>query len=310
MLRYSYAMTDEYSGFIDLIDEIVDDANKTKATEQNTNSQYVQEQLLNYLDSEIQSISENVFSNETTKAKATNTNLHHPDTNKQLNGNLDLAVGHRQRAKERFLASPNTISDVDLLELILFLLIPRADTKPIAKKLLLKFKTYKGIMMAREEEITENGINGKNVKYLFTLLHTFYSRYFSQHLTNEGIDCSNIHTLVQYCHGLFCDKQEEEFHILFFNNQLQLLANKPFGINGVSNVSLDVRAIIKMTFDLHAKNIVLTHNHPSGTNEPSQDDIKCTEEIKNFMKTIDVKLIDHIIISNDGYFSFTEHHLI
>ena len=62
MLRYSYAMTDEYSGFIDLIDEIV-------ATEQNTNNQYVQEQLLNYLDSEIQSISENVFSNKTTKAQ-------------------------------------------------------------------------------------------------------------------------------------------------------------------------------------------------------------------------------------------------
>ena len=303
-------MADEYSGFANLIDEIIDDANEANAKEQNTNNQYSQEQLLNYLNNEMQNISKNVFNNETKNKKAINTNLYHISTNKQLNGDLDLAVGHRQRAKERFLASPSTISDVDLLELILFLLIPRADTKPIAKKLLLKFKTYKGIMMAQEEEITENGINGKNIKYLFTLLQTFYSRYFSQHLKIEGIDCSNINALVQYCQGIFCGKQEEEFHILFFNNQLQLLTDKPFGINSISNVSLDIRAIIKITLDLHAKNIVLTHNHPSGTNDPSPDDIKCTEEIKNLMKTIDVKLIDHIIISNDGYFSFTEHHLI
>ena len=302
-------MEDDYTGFTDLIDEISNSMNDENIEDLSTNNRSSQEQLLNYLDSEIKNISNNIF-NKTEIKTHTTTKSDEIKNHKILNDKLDLSSGHRQRAKERFLASPHTISDVDLLELALFLLIPRADTKSIAKKLLLKFKTYKGIITASEEEITKNGINGRNVKYLSTLLKELCSRYLAQNLQKEGMEISNIEELVHYCKSIFCDKIEEEFHILFFNNQMQLIVDKQIGINNISDVSLDIRSIIKITLDLYAKNIVLTHNHPSASCEPSKDDIITTETIKNFMQTISVRLIDHIIIANNDYFSFAEHHLV
>ena len=302
-------MDDDYAGFANLIDAMSDGANDKNIIELSSNNSFSQEQLLNSLDSEIKNISNNIFG-KTEQQKHATAPSYEIKNHKILNDKLDLLSGHRQRAKERFLASPHTISDVDLLELALFLLIPRADTKSIAKKLLLKFKTYKGIITAPEEEITQNGINGKNVRYLFTLLKELGSRYLAQNLQKEGMEISNIEELVHYCKSIFCDKIEEEFHILFFNNQMQLIVDKQIGINNISDVSLDIRSIIKITLDLYAKNIVLTHNHPSASCEPSKDDIITTETIKNFMQTISVRLIDHIIIANNDYFSFAEHHLV
>ena len=299
----------DYVGFADLIDEFGNNTDDTREEPQMYQNDNLSAEKSDYMANEIQDIN-NLLFGDVEKLKHNNVgNINRQGHNNTHNGN-DFAVGHRQRAKERFLASPNTISDVDLLELILFLLIPRADTKPIAKKLLNKFKTYKGIMMAKEEEITESGISGKNVKYLFILLKEFYVRYFSQNLQNDGMEISNVDLLVQYCQGIFCDKQEEEFHVLFLNNQLKLLSDRQFGVNNLSNVVLDAKAIVQTALDLHAKNIVLTHNHPTASCEPSPDDIRCTEAIKNIMQTLDIAVIDHIIIAYNQYFSFTEHHLI
>ena len=310
-IRNQLLMSDDsnnYDGFTNLIDEIggIDGDIDSEGGYQNGNESV---SSFNDVFNEIKNIDDLLYrGTPIVNKKSHNTNDNVGNDNN--NNNHRLVLGHRQRAKERFLLAPNAVSDTDLLELLLFLLIPRADTKPIAKKLLEKYQTYRGIMTAKDEEITALGINGKNIKYLCQLLKECCLRYFAQNLKHDGIELSNIKSLVQYCRSIFCDKKDEGFHVLFFNSQLQLIADKPFGINHLTNVSLDTRDIVKTTLDLYAKNIVLTHNHPVASSEPSVYDINCTETIKNFMKTIGVNLIDHIVIANDEYFSFMEHHLI
>lgn len=302
---------DNYIGFADLVNEISIDIKEKYEEDETHKDNHLQMNVIDCMANEIQDINNILSGKDKELSYGFHNNFQERNVGDHNKRNTNkFAIGHRQRAKERFLASPSTISDVDLLELVLFLLIPRVDTKPIAKKLLNKFKTYKGIMTAQEDEITDNGVNGKNVKYLFVLLKEVYLRYFSQNLQNDGIEISNITLLVQYCQSIFCDKQDEEFHVLFFNNQLKLLADKQFGLNNISNVFLDARAIVKVALDLRAKNIVLTHNHPTASCEPSSDDISCTETIKNLMQTLDIETIDHIIIAHGSYFSFVEHNLI
>ena len=219
-------------------------------------------------------------------------------------------LGHRQRARERFLALKGEISDYDLLELILFLIIPRADVKPIARILLDKYKTYEKIFIAPDDELIQCGINGKSLKYLLMLFKEFNKRYCKQILTNSELCIQDFQQLINYCHNIFFSLKEEEFHILFFNNQLKLIEDKNFGLSQVSNVSLDIRSIVKTALDLHAKSVVLCHNHPSGNNLPSQDDIKTTDEIAKMLFNLDIDILDHIIITDNSYYSFRENNLL
>lgn len=219
-------------------------------------------------------------------------------------------LGHRQRARERFLALQGEISDYDLLELILFLIIPRTDVKPIARILLDKYNTYEKIFNAPDDELIKCGVNGKSLKYLLMLFKEFNKRYCKQILANNELCIQDFQQLVNYCHNIFFGLQEEEFHILFFNNQLKLIEDKNFGLSQVSNVSLDIRSIVKKALDLHTKSVVLCHNHPSGNNLPSQDDIRTTDEIAKMLFNLDIDVLDHIIITDNSYYSFRENNLL
>ena len=252
----------------------------------------------------------NQKSNETMNNKTNKISGVYSDNENQKDKTIKFYLGHRQRAKERFLSSPQTISDYDLFELILFLIVPRADVKQIAKVLIDKYKTYNNIFSANEEELSSVGINGKSIKYLSILFKEFYKRYFKQFLINSSLNIDNFSTLIEYLHSSFVGLQEEEFHVLFLNNQLKLIDERSFGMQQVTNVTLDVRGIIKTSLDLHAKNVILSHNHPSGDLQPSIDDINTTDELVFMFSNLDIEVLDHIIITNNSYFSFKENGLL
>lgn len=301
-----------YYGFEQILEDFKNDnniegfnnslENSNNMTEQNYKPNIEQlSNLLNYNNNtEAQN---NVFINENVNNKK---NVKNNNTKNEQSFHL----GHRQRARERFLALKGEISDYDLLELILFLIIPRADVKPIARILLDKYKTYEKIFTASDEELIKCGINGKSLKYLLILFKEFNKRYCKQILTDNELCIQDFQQLLSYCHNVFFGLKEEEFHILFFNNQLKLIEDKNFGLSQVSNVSLDIRSIVKTALDLHTKSVVLCHNHPSGNNLPSQDDIKTTDEIAKMLFNLDIDILDHIIITDNSYYSFRENNLL
>ena len=223
---------------------------------------------------------------------------------------IDIHTGHRQRARERFLLNPYGTSDYDLLELLLFLIIPRADTKPMAKILLDKFKNISGIYNANPYELDKCGINSKALKYIFTLLKVMNNRILEENI-NNNISLNNLEDLVAYCRSLFTSMKEEEFYILFLDNKLKLIDKKKIGSNSIANVSsISQRKIIEDALELKAKNIALTHNHPSNDCSPSKNDILTTNTLKQSLKNIDVDVIEHIIVGSNSYFSFAENDLL
>ena len=102
----------------------------------------------------------------------------------------------------------------------------------------------------------------------------------------------------------------EEFWVLFLNNAHTVLAKTCISSGGYTGTLVDVRMILKKALALSAVGLVLVHNHPSGTLNPSQADLDLTSKIVKAAKTIDITVLDHLIVTEKAYFSFADKHLL
>ncbi len=102
------------------------------------------------------------------------------------------------------------------------------------------------------------------------------------------------------------DQYTEEFRILLLDNSNKLIKNIPIGTGGFSSTSADPKKIFKEALDHYASSIILAHNHPSGNKKPSDTDKKLTQKLVKAGSYLDLKILDHLILVNDGYFSFAD----
>lgn len=109
---------------------------------------------------------------------------------------------------------------------------------------------------------------------------------------------------------LLSDLPHEEFWILLLNRSNTVIDKIKISQGGVSGTVIDSKLILKPAIDKLASSVILCHNHPSGNLKPSNEDIKITEKTKNAAELMDTKILDHIIVSNTGYFSFLDEGLI
>ena len=109
---------------------------------------------------------------------------------------------------------------------------------------------------------------------------------------------------------LLSDLPHEEFWVLLLNRNNLVIDKLMVSQGGLSGTIIDVRIILKMALDKLACSIILCHNHPSGNLIPSEADKEITRKIKEAGKHMDIPVLDHLIIGNDAYFSFTDEGLI
>ena len=108
----------------------------------------------------------------------------------------------------------------------------------------------------------------------------------------------------------YTDLQHEEFWILMLDNSNKVISKYQISKGGMTSTIVDSRIIFKKALLNNAVGIIISHNHPSGTLKPSHVDIKLTEKIKKASEIIDIKLLDHLIITDKSYFSFADEQLI
>ena len=102
------------------------------------------------------------------------------------------------------------------------------------------------------------------------------------------------------------DLNYEEFWVIYLNKQNKIIGKEKISAGGLSATVVDVRIIFKNALDRLSSAIILAHNHPSGSLRPSEHDIRLTKNLREAGKVIDIHVLDHIIISNTGYFSFAD----
>ncbi|HLP56272.1 MAG TPA: DNA repair protein RadC [Fluviicola sp.] len=108
----------------------------------------------------------------------------------------------------------------------------------------------------------------------------------------------------------FSDLEHEEFHIILLNRSNGLLGVQQISKGGLAGTYVDPKIIFKIAIDMGASGIMLAHNHPSGNNSPSLSDHQLTRKLVQFGKLIEMPVVDHLIISDNGYFSFSDNGLL
>ncbi|MBS1534169.1 MAG: DNA repair protein RadC [Bacteroidetes bacterium] len=98
----------------------------------------------------------------------------------------------------------------------------------------------------------------------------------------------------------------EEFWILYLNNAHKIMLKAQLSKGGITGTLVDVRLVYKTALELGAVGIILAHNHPSGTLRPSESDRQITKKLKMAGEQLDIKVLDHLIITEHGYFSFAD----
>ena len=122
------------------------------------------------------------------------------------------------------------------------------------------------------------------------------------------ITCSkDIYEIFQ---PLMCDLAQEEFWVLLLNQATKLIDKIRISSGGIDGTYADVRSILREALMQRATQIAVVHNHPSGNIQPSQPDRTLTEHIRKAADTMNIRLIDHVIVCEDGFYSFADEGLL
>lgn len=118
------------------------------------------------------------------------------------------------------------------------------------------------------------------------------------------------HDVFDVLHPIMGDLEHEEFWILYLNNSNKILHKAQLSKGSITGTLVDVRLVMKQSLELGAVALILAHNHPSGTLKPSNADKEITQKIKNASEALDIRVLDHLIITQREYFSFADNQII
>ena len=118
------------------------------------------------------------------------------------------------------------------------------------------------------------------------------------------------HDAYQYLHPILGDLNHEEFWALYLNRNNRIVASERISKGGVTGTVADIKIIFKRALELLSSSIIVAHNHPSGNLTPSQADINVTKKINQSSAFLEIKLLDHLIVTEGGYYSFSDEGLI
>ncbi len=153
-----------------------------------------------------------------------------------------------------------------------------------------------------------NGIGETKSITIMAALEMGRRRLNSESVLKQTIKGS--HEVAQYLNEKFKDLTYEVFAVLFLNQANKIIHFEVISKGGITGTVADPRIILRMALELIAVGIILCHNHPSGNLNPSNADKAITKKIGDAASLMDIKLLDHIIVSDEGYFSFMEEGLI
>jgi DNA repair protein RadC len=220
------------------------------------------------------------------------------------------AEGHRDRMRLRLLkAGPEALADHEMLEMVLFLALPRRDTKPLARALLDRFGSFAGAIAAPVPDLL--GIDGMGEAGAAALktVQAAALRLTRAELSDRPI-LTNWPKLLAYLKAVLAHDPVEQARVLYLDGRNRLLADEAQGRGTVNHSPLYPREVVKRALELHATALILAHNHPSGDPTPSREDIATTREIKAAAEALRIALHDHVIIARARHLSFRHEGLL
>ena len=211
---------------------------------------------------------------------------------------------HRARLRARFSeAGAQALPDYELLELLLFRIIPRQDVKPLARLLLDEFGDIATVMSAPVPRLEQVPGVGPAVALELKVVEVVAHRMARAKVLRRHV-VSSWAQLLDYCHTVMAHQEQEQFRVLYLDRKNVLIADEEQGRGTVDHVPVYPREVVKRALELNASAMIVVHNHPSGDPTPSRADIDVTAQIEAAAKALGLVLHDHLIIGRERELSF------
>ncbi len=219
----------------------------------------------------------------------------------------DKNAGHRERLRGRFEKSGlEGFNDYEVLELLLTYLIPRKDTKDISKNLLKRFGSLKGVLSADTNELKQIEGLGRQSVIFIKFQNELMKYYFENQVEKGEIQFTSLEQTVTYLNAVIGNNKNEVVKVLYLNSQNKMIHKELIDAGTVNESYLNYRRIAVTALKYDSTSVIVAHNHPSGNPEPSGYDDKITIKMAEALKVVDIDLQDHIIIADEGFFSYRE----
>jgi DNA repair protein RadC len=216
------------------------------------------------------------------------------------------AEGHRKRLLERYLQNGiSSLHQHEILELLLTFVIPRKDTKPIARALIAHHKTVGGVINTPIDElVTIDGV-GERSAALFPLIHDLIGICLNERYEKQDM-VSHRRDVEEYLRFYFGQRRQEYVAALFLDNANHIIRTEILAEGTVNQCAVYPRIIIEKALRHGAASIILAHNHPGGGINPSEADWLITERLITVGKLLEIPLLDHVIICHHTVVSLRE----
>ena len=193
--------------------------------------------------------------------------------------------------------------------MVLFLALPRRDTKPIARALLGRFGSFANAIAAPLAELRGVEGIGEAGSAALKTVQAAALRLMRSELQDRPV-LSNWESLMGYLNAQLARERVEQFRVLFLDGKNRLLADEAQARGTVNHTPVYPREVARRALELHATALILVHNHPSGDPSPSPQDLQTTGLVRRALSTIDVVLHDHIIVGNGAWRSLRQEGLL
>ncbi|WZL78971.1 DNA repair protein RadC [Eubacteriales bacterium mix99] len=218
--------------------------------------------------------------------------------------------GHRERLKKRFLSEGiDGFNQHQVLEMLLFFTIPRRDTNPLAHELIDRYGSLSGVLEADPEDLKKVPGIGPNTAALLSFIPSLCRRYMNDKW-KERPRLSSSARAGDYAATLFYGRLYEAFYVICLNTRNEVLYADLVHEGTIDSAPVYPRLIVETALKHQANGIILAHNHPGGSMQPSSADLDATRRIKSACDAISIQVMDHIIVAGTRHFSFADHGLI
>jgi DNA repair protein RadC len=212
-------------------------------------------------------------------------------------------LGHRRRLKDRLVENPQALADYEVLELILGYVNVRRDNKPLAKELLQRFGSLRGALTARLEELRDVPGFGPGAEEFLTLWHEAWARFHEQPVRDRAV-LNTPDIVAEMARARIGSREREEFWMALVDNKNRLIGWEQVSKGTVDQAAVYPREVLSVALRHKASGMILVHNHPGADPRPSVQDVDFTRRIKSAAREVDIRVLDHLVVTENRYYSF------
>ena len=223
---------------------------------------------------------------------------------------MSHTAGHRARLRKRLLeGGADALADHEVIEYLLALGRPRVDTKPIAHALIRRFGSLAAVLNADPKALENHPGMGETSAAALKVVALAARRLARATVQDQPI-LGSWQALIDYLTIDMAHLTVERVRVLYLNAQNRLILDHHVGDGSIDEAAIHPREVVKRALEIGATALILVHNHPSGSPQPSRADIQITGRIAEAGRLLGIVVHDHIVIGREGHVSLKAQGLI